>query len=108
MKQIARTPSFATWKTLSPVLEVAGRLGFEIEPCLSWEDYGERFRIANDRDAGYMVKSAREALNGLSTGERPVLAAMLHAADFSWLADELSGSRHGHVSIGHTAITPPP
>jgi hypothetical protein len=93
MKQITGTASFATWKMLSPVIQMAGRFGFEIEPCLSWEDYGERFRTANDKDAGYMVKSAREAFNGLSTDERPVLAAMLHAADFSWLADELSGSQ---------------
>lgn len=93
MKQITRNASFATWKMLSPVIEMAGRLGFEIEPCVDWEDYGARFSTANDKDAGYMVKSVRDVFTGLSTGERPVLAAMLHAADFSWLADELSGSQ---------------
>jgi len=93
MNPRTRTASFTTWKTLSPVIQMAGKLGFKIEPCLSWQDYGERFRITNDTDAGYMVKSARDVFTGLSTGERPVLAAMLHAADFSWLADELSGSQ---------------
>ncbi|MBY3531840.1 hypothetical protein HFN68_02610 [Rhizobium laguerreae] len=91
MNQRTRTASFATWKMLSPVTEMADRLGFDIEQCIDWEEYGDRFRAANDKDEGHMVKSARDLFTGLSTGERPVLAAMLHAADFSWLADELSG-----------------
>lgn len=82
---------FATWKTLEPVANIARRLGFDIKRCDDWDDYGERFRVANDRNEGHMVKAARKLFGELSTGERPVLTAMLHVADFSWLADELSG-----------------
>jgi hypothetical protein len=91
MNQNTRVASFAAWKKLSPVVQMADGIGFDIEPCHNWEDYGTRFRAANDSD-GDMVNAARNLFGGLSTGERPVLVAMLHAADFSWLADELSGN----------------
>jgi hypothetical protein len=83
--------NFETWKRLSPVEEISQKLNFDIANCSSWEDYGERFRTANDRNIGHMVTRARAIIGHLSTGEVPVLQAMLHAADFSWLSDELSG-----------------
>lgn len=84
---------FNTWKNLDPVEDVARKLGFDVSRCSSWEDYGDRFRVANDKDAGHMIKRAKEIAGHLSTGELPVLQAMLHAADFSRQADEISEER---------------
>lgn len=83
--------NFETWKNLNPVKDVARKLGFDLSHCGSWDHYGERFRATNDKDVGHLVIRAREIEGHLSTGELAVLQAMLHAADFSWLADELAG-----------------
>lgn len=87
--------NFDTWKKLPPVNELAIKLGYHValglQRCESWDDYRDRFCAVNNQTDGGMVHAARKLFGGLSTGERPVLAAMLHAADFSWLADELSG-----------------
>jgi hypothetical protein len=82
---------FKTWKQLPPVQQMAHRLGFDADlaECLDWDDYTASFIAAND-DNGRMVTKARGLVGYLSTGERPVLAAMLHAADFSRVADELA------------------
>ncbi|MBR0555008.1 hypothetical protein J5J10_04875 [Ciceribacter sp. L1K23] len=82
---------FNTWKTLPPVEEMATRIGFgaELSRSLNWDDYTSRFIQAND-DGGKIVKAAQDLWGYLSTGERPVLAAMLHAADFSSFADRWS------------------
>lgn len=84
---------FDTWKNLDPVEDVARKLGFDIGSCRSWDHYGSRFRAANDKDTGHLVKRAKELAGVLSTGELPVLQAMLHAADFSRQADEISEER---------------
>ncbi|PYE29054.1 hypothetical protein C8J32_101917 [Rhizobium sp. PP-CC-3A-592] len=85
------TMDFNTWKHLSPVQSMAERLGFQaLAMCRDWDDYRNRFISANG-DAGRMVKATESLWDYLSTGERPVLAAMLHAADFSRLADRFSG-----------------
>jgi hypothetical protein len=81
---------FDAFKHLDPVEDIARKLGFDIGSCRSWDDYGSRFQAANDKDAGHMVK---EIAGILSTGELPVLQAMLHAADFSRQADEISEER---------------
>ncbi|MDK4739411.1 hypothetical protein PH547_11055 [Rhizobium sp. CNPSo 3464] len=83
---------FKVWKQLSPVQQMADRLGFNgaLAECQNWDDYTARFIATNDD--GRMVKTARQLFDYLSTGERPVLAAMLHAADFSRIADQLSGT----------------
>lgn len=83
--------NFETWKNLDPVEDVARKLGFDVSRCRSWSEYGERFRATNDKDVGHLVTRAKEIEGHLSTGELAVLQAMLHAADFSWLADELAG-----------------
>ena len=69
---------------------MAERLGFDVRSCNSWQSYRESFVAANGKDDGTMVAGARNAAGYLSVGELSVLLAMLHAADFSWLADELS------------------
>lgn len=82
---------FKTWKELGPVQQMAHRLGFDaaLAQCHDWDDYTSAFIAAND-DNGRMVKKAQSLVGYLSTGERPVLAAMLHAADFSRFADEFA------------------
>ena len=84
---------FKVWKRLSPVQQIAEQLGFNktLAECTNWDDYTTRFIAANDRE-GRMVHAAKELFEVLSTGERPVLAAMSHAADFSRIADQLSGT----------------
>jgi hypothetical protein len=86
---------FKTWKELGPVQEMAHRLGFnaDLAECHDWDDYTSQFIAANN-DSGRMVKKAQSLFDYLSTGERPVLAAMLHAADFSRIADQLSGAEN--------------
>lgn len=88
---VKRFDTFSAWKNLPPVRGMATRLGFEDElsRCQSWDDYKWDFIEANKAD-GRMVKAAKSLWSYLSTGERPVLAAMLHAADFSRFADEFS------------------
>lgn len=88
----ASTMTFTTWKNLDPVQGMGSRLNFEdaLALCHNWDDYKRRFIQANNAD-GCMVKAAKDLWGYLSTGERPVLAAMLHAADFSRFADEFSG-----------------
>lgn len=81
---------FETWKELQPVQGAARHLGFDLGKCVDWQDYGGRFRFANTKDVGNLVNRAREIAGVLSSGELPVLLAMLHAADFSRQADELS------------------
>lgn len=83
--------NFNTWRELQPVQDAAQNLGFTLAQCLSWQDFGERFRAANDKNVGHLVNRAREIADRLSSGELPVMIAMLHAADFSYQADELSG-----------------
>lgn len=79
---------FTTWKNLDPVQGIAARLDFgsTLADCQDWDDYTARFISANDK-GGRMVKAAEDLWGYLSTGERPVLAAMLFAADFSRFAD---------------------
>lgn len=88
---IRQRQTFSVWKSLAPVQGMAARLGFEdtLSQCQSWDDYTRQFIRANDAD-GRMVKAAEGLWGYLSTGERPVLAAMLHAADFSRSADRFS------------------
>lgn len=82
---------FPTWKNLGPVKEIAARMGFEedLSKATTWDDYTSRFIRANDNN-GRMVNAAQSLWGYLSRGERPVLAAMLHAADFSRFSDKFS------------------
>ncbi|TAY10400.1 hypothetical protein [Rhizobium leguminosarum] len=82
---------FDRWKSLSPVKEMAGRIELDIGACRSWSDYTETFCGENDRTEGALVNRVRRLAGVVSTGELPVLLAMLHAADYSRAADELAG-----------------
>lgn len=83
---------FKRWKSLDPVRHMADRLNLEIRPCQTWEDYTAVFADENDRTNGQLVERVRSEIGVLSTGETPVLLAMLHAADYDRVADELSGT----------------
>ncbi|MGO7338083.1 hypothetical protein [Rhizobium leguminosarum] len=82
---------FDRWKSLSPVKEMAGRIELDIGACQSWMDYTQTFCTENDRTEGALVNRVRGLAGVVSTGELPVLLAMLHAADYSRVADELAG-----------------
>ncbi|MBB3965742.1 hypothetical protein [Rhizobium metallidurans] len=82
---------FDRWKSLSPVKEMAERIELDIGACQSWWDYTESFCAENDRTEGALVNRVKGLAGVVSTGELPVLLAMLHAADYSRAADELAG-----------------
>lgn len=83
---------FERWKRLPPVSYIAGALAFDeqLSLCSDWDDYTRRFIAANSGH-GRLTDAARKLSRKLSTGEVTVLAAMLHAADCSHIADEISG-----------------
>jgi hypothetical protein len=82
---------FLRWKTLPPVQDMAERIGLDISLCRSWSDYTQAFCNENDRSDGDLVKEVRKMADVVSTGEVPVLLGMLHAADYSRVADEIGG-----------------
>jgi hypothetical protein len=82
---------FDRWKSLPPVVDMAGRIKLDISNCRSWSDYRQRFCAMNDQTDGNLVETIRQLVGVVSTGEVPVLLAMLHAADYSRVADELGG-----------------
>lgn len=82
---------FLRWKALPPVQDMASRIDLDLSGCRSWSDYREAFGSANDRSDGELVKRVRHLANVVSTGEVPVLIGMLHAADYSGVADKISG-----------------
>jgi hypothetical protein len=85
---------FLRWKSLRPVMEIAGRIGLNIGDCQNWSDYAEAFRAEKDLSNGDLIQRARREFFLLSTGEVPVLMSMLHAADYSHVADELAGNNY--------------
>ena len=92
---------FSRFRELYPARQMADRIGFNLALCSTWSEYGERFRDAN-RDAGHLVLRARSVATVLSDAELALLAAMLMAADFAWLADELcNGETWTYVQRAH-------
>ena len=60
----------------------------------TWRDFTDAVVRRNDIKTSSVVNAAR-TWNGIcSSGERAVLCAVLAAADFAWLADELGGSEN--------------
>ncbi len=82
---------FLRWKVLPPVQDMAERVGLDISLCHSWSDYTEAFCDENNRSSGGLVKRVKHMAGVVSTGELPVLLGMLHAADYSRIADEIGG-----------------
>lgn len=81
--------NFKTFRD-GPGGEICLRLGLDISGLICWRDYVAAVAMLARRDNA-LVKAARQL--PLSSGERAVLAAALHAADYSWLADELDEGR---------------
>ncbi len=71
---------------------MVGRIRLDISECQSWSDYTGVFCTENDRTDGKLVESIRQLADVVSTGEVSVLLAMLHAADYSRVANELGGN----------------
>lgn len=72
--------------------EMAHRLGVDISGCPTWRAFTTAMVAFNDTDAAArLVKAARAAAGFYSTGEKALLVALLVAADFAWLADEIAG-----------------
>lgn len=82
---------FKFWKSLSPVQQMATRLGCtqSLSQSDNWPEYKSSMMRADAN--GEIVAAANRIFGKLSSGERPILAAMLHAADFSAIADRLTG-----------------
>lgn len=83
--------NFLVWKALPPVRDMAERISLDIGKCQTWSDYTEVFCAENRRSDGKLVDSIRKLAGVVSTGEVPVLLGMLHAADYSRVADEIGG-----------------
>jgi len=81
---------FPAFIALSPVQQMAHRCGIDIRNCRSWGNYRDLVVSENDRTSGALITRIKKEADCLSTGEKPVLQAMLHAADFSRFADGLS------------------
>lgn len=71
--------------------EIAHRLGVPCDKAATWAEYTARFqRYAGDSKSFARLRSEIE---GLSRGEVAIACAMLHAVDYSWLADEVEGGQ---------------
>lgn len=81
--------TFATFRA-GPGGEICRRIGLDVSGLTDWRDYTAAVAALAGRDNG-LVAAVRSAC--LSSGERAVLAAALHAADYSWLADEVDDGR---------------
>lgn len=82
---------FMRWKLLPPTQDMAERLKLDLRDCHMWGDFTNLFCDENDRTQGDLVERIRKLACVVSTGEVPVLQAMLHAADYSRVADEIAG-----------------
>jgi len=71
--------------------EICRRIGIDISNQGCWTDYTRAMIVFNNQEqGGKLVKRARHFAGVASSGEHVLLTACLYAADFAWLADELS------------------
>lgn len=82
---------FMRWKLLPPIQDMADRLKLDLNDCRKWSDFTEVFGDENDRTQGGLVERIRKLACVVSSGELPVLLCMLHAGDYSRVADEIGG-----------------
>ncbi len=71
-----------------PAGDLACRMGLDISGCISWRHFTD-MAVAYNNCEGRLVEAGRRLYGIASTGEKPVVCALLAAADFAWLADEL-------------------
>lgn len=73
---------------------IARRIGIPIRRYRTWRDAQDGFRSLFDgSDSGSVMQRVRNEIYKMSTGEIAVACALLHALDYSWLADEMDGGR---------------
>ena len=82
------TPDFAAFRAGFGG-SICKRLGVDISNITGWRDYLETMVQYNARE-GILVDAARRFAGVASSGEVIALYAVLAAADFTWLADEMS------------------
>ncbi|WP_412050253.1 hypothetical protein ACK6D9_00710 [Hoeflea sp. Naph1] len=82
---------FMRWKLLPPIEDMSERLRLDLSDCRKWSDFTTVFGDENDRTQGDLVERIQKLACVVSSGELPVLQAILHAADYSRVADELAG-----------------
>lgn len=87
--------NFASFKTSEPARVMFRKLGLleYLETSKSWNSLRALIVEFNDPDKGRFVALARECDGVASSGERVLLHAICYAADFAWLADELTDGR---------------
>lgn len=85
--------SFERWNRLSPVVGLAKQLGIEAQltDSKNWDDFQSRVASA-DGDNSQLIKTAKKLALKASTGEVSVLAAIMYAADFPDVADQIAGN----------------
>lgn len=74
-----------------PAAGLCWRMGVDIQPCRTWREFTDAMVFKADRAA--FMEAARDLDNVASTGERAVVHAILHAADFAAQADEFAQGR---------------
>ena len=79
-----------------PAGDLACRMGLDISGCISWRHFTD-MAVAYNNCEGRLVEAGRRLYGIASTGEKPVVCALLAAADFAWLAAQFKG-RCGIVS----------
>ena len=83
---------FAAFKA-GPGGVMARALGIGVDGCSTWRQFMSAAIAFNDSQLGVLVDRARHLDGVVSSGQRPLLQAILHAVDFSWLADELGAGK---------------
>lgn len=71
---------------------ISRSLGFDISGLETWSEFTAEAVRFNFQTDGGLVDAARRRAGVCSSGELPLLCAFLAAADFAWLADELTGT----------------
>lgn len=87
--------TFEEWKNGEPAQDMFRKLGLShyLDVANSWSMLRYLIVDFNDPDRGNFVKLAKRCDSVCSSGERVLLHAILHATDFSWLADKLGGRK---------------
>lgn len=96
--------NFEEFQSSQPAREIFRKLGLSeyLEEATSWRALRAFIIHFNGADEGTFVALARECDGSVSSGERILLHAILYAADFAWLADELTdGKAWQHMDSAH-------
>lgn len=83
--------NFKEFKNCEPTLKVLEGLGLSecVSGCVDWYGFTKAVVGFNDQSGGRLVEDTKQYANSCSSGERVLLSAILYAADFSGLADNL-------------------